>query len=436
MQNFIVVGANPRSSSLGARDRLIPEPAHVETLLHQLQAADLAQAMILTTCDRVEVYATNVLVDPVRHQGAQSGWPPAVEQIIAMLARFAAMPPAEAARHLYVLTGEAAVRHTFAVAASLDGTVVGDPHVSAQFKDAYRMARDAGALGDPLDGLVQAALAAAKQARTQTGIGRAPVSLAAAAVDIAQRVHGNLGAARALLIGVSDIGEVLVQAMRQARLAELSVAHPNPARAETAARLLDCHAAAYPLEVAELARADVIIGCLGDRRFTMTPELVKASLRARRYQPILFIDTAVPGDVDPAVGDLDAAFVYSLDDLETIARGGRKSREREAARAREIVEAEVQAFLRRRAERAAVPVLIGLRRHFETSRQAALRDAGGDAEKATRLLIHRLLHAPSRRLRQAAGETAKSSAELDTYTRALRSLFDLDDAPEEPRDDV
>ncbi len=419
MQDFIVVGANPRSSSLGVRDRLIPEPAAVEPLLHELQAAGLAQAIILTTCDRVEVYA--IALDK-RDAG---------RRVIATLARFGAIPPAEVARHVYIHVGEDAVRHIFAVAASLDGTVVGDPYVIAQVKDAYRSARDAGALGDPLEGLVQAALAAAKKARSRTDIGRAPVSLAAAAVDLSQRVHGDLDAARGLLIGLSDIGEFIAQAMRHARMGDLSVAHPSAARAETGAQLLDCHVAAYPLDFAELARSDVIIGCLGSRRYTITPELVKALLRARRFQPILFIDTAVPGDVDPAVDGLDAAFVYTLDDLEKVARVGRKSRQKEAARARDIVDAEIQTFLRRRAERAAIPVLNALRRHFELSRDVALRDAKGDAARATQLLINRLLHGPSTTLRQAAAAHPKNAAELEEFTRALRTLYDLDAAPEE-----
>jgi glutamyl-tRNA reductase len=166
----------------------------------------------------------------------------------------------------------------------------------------------------------------------------------------------------------------------------------------------------------------------------LTPELVKALLRARRYQPILLIDTAVPGDVDPAVDAIDAAFLYTLDDLEKVARVGLEAREKAAGDARAIIDDEVRAFLRRRAERAAVPVLDALRRHFEASRQAALDDAGGDAEKATRLLVNRLLHSPSTALRSAAAEGGPDAKELDAIARALRTLFSLDDGPGEKRE--
>lgn len=418
MDKLIVVGANPRSSTLGARDRLIPEPAAVPGLLLRLRAAGLEEAMILSTCDRVEVYATE----------CEAG--DAAERIVAMLAGYAAMAAADAGRQLYVLSGEKAVGHVFAVAAALDGTVVGDPHVAAQLKEAWRLARRQGLLGERLDGLLQAAFAAAKQVRTRTGIGRAPVSLVAAAVGLIERVHGDPRQVRALIVGMSEIGEMIAQGMRAAHVAHLSVAHPDPGRAEAAAAELDCHLAAYPLEVAEMARADVVVTCLGARRHVVTPELAKALLRARRYQPILFIDTAVPGDVEPAVDGIDALFRYTLDDLEKVARVGLEAREKAARDARAIIDAEVQAFLRRRAERAAVPVLDALRRHFEVARAAALKDAGGDAEKATRLLVNRLLHTPSAALRSAAASST-DPADLDDFARALTSLFELDGGPEE-----
>ena len=305
--------------------------------------------------------------------------------------------------------------------------MVGDPHVSAQLKDAWRLARAAGLLGDSLDALLQAAFAAAKQVRTKTGVGRAPVSLVAAAVRLIEQVHGDPRAVRALVVGMSEIGEMIAEAMRSQRLAHLSVAHPDAARADAAARLLDCHVASWPLEVAELARADVIVACLGARRHVIDPSLVKRLLRARRYQPILLIDTAVPGDVDPAVDAVDAAFLYTLDDLEKVARVGLEAREKAASDARAIIDLEVRGFLRRRAERAAVPVLDALRRQFEASRRAALDDAGGDGEKATRLLINRLLHEPSLALRKAAGEGDGGATDLDDLARALRTLFGIED---------
>lgn len=415
MENLIVVGANPRSSSLGARDRLIPEPSAVEGLLLRLREAGVARAVMLSTCDRVEVYA----------EECETG--DASRRIIATLAQAALMTPVEAKRHLYVLKAEDAVRHVFAVASALDGTVPGDPHVLAQLKDAWRLARAAGLLGDGLDALLQAAFAAAKQVRSQTGIGRAPVSLVAAAVRLIERVHGDLRAVRGLIVGMSDVGEMIAEAMRSQRLGHLSVAHPDALRADAAARLLGCHVAGWPLEISQLARADVIVTCLGDRRHVIDPDLVKRLLRARRYQPILLIDTAVPGDVDPAVDAVDAAFLYTLDDLEKVARVGLEAREKAADDARALVDLEVRSFLRRRAERAAVPVLDALRCQFEALRQAALEDAGGDGEKATRLLVNRLLHAPSLALRKAAGEMDREAGNLDDLARALRTLFGLGD---------
>ena len=143
-----------------------------------------------------------------------------------------------------------------------------------------------------------------------------------------------------------------------------------------------------------MARADIIVGSLGSRTPVVTVEMTRVALKQRRNRPMVLVDTAIPGDIDPLADRLDGVFLYTLDDLERVARDGRKARESEADAARRIIEEEVSAFLQERAERAAVPALARLRGHFESVRAQALVDAGGDAEKATRLLVNRLLHDP------------------------------------------
>jgi glutamyl-tRNA reductase len=152
--------------------------------------------------------------------------------------------------------------------------------------------------------------------------------------------------------------------------------------------------------------------------------MARAALRKRRNRPIVCVDTAVPGDIDPLADRLDGVFLYTLDDLERVARDGRKARESEVEVARRIIDEEVAAFLLTRAERAAVPALARLRGHFETVRAQALVDAGGDAEKATRLLVNRLLHDPIRRLRDIAGRGGDADGELSRIEDMLKRLFD------------
>jgi glutamyl-tRNA reductase len=411
----LVVGANQRSSSLALRDRLYVEDHAYRSLLEELRRAGIAQALLVSTCDRVEVQAMHA--DPEA----------ASREIVSILARHGGYEPNEIADQLYILTGEAALRHVFAVAASLESTVIGEPHVLGQIKESHRASRAAGLSGSELEAAVQCAFAVAKRVRTETAIGEGPVSVAAAAIELARGVHGDLDRLSCLMIGTGEMGELLAEALRAAGLGRLFVTDTRPARAEAAARALACHT--LPLEglADATGQADIILGCLGSRSPVFTTEMARAALRKRRNRPIVLVDTAVPGDIDPLVDRLDGVFLYTLDDLERVARDGRTARESEVDVARRIIDEEVAAFLLTRAERAAVPALARLRGHFESVRAQALADGGGDAEKATRLLINRLLHDPIRRLREIARRGEDPKGELSRIEDVLRRLFEFAD---------
>jgi glutamyl-tRNA reductase len=415
----LVVGANQRSSSLAVRDRLYVEDHAHRPFLEELRRAGVTQALLVSTCDRVEVQAMHADPDT------------ASREITAVLARHGSYDANEIADQLYVLTGEAALRHVFAVASSLESTVVGEPHVLGQIKQSYRASRSVGLSGSELEAAVQCAFAVAKRVRTETAIGQGPVSVAAAAIDLARGVHGDLDRLSCLMIGTGEMGELLAEALRDAGLGRLLVTDTRAARAEAAARALGCHT--LPLEgLADAAgRADIILGCLGSRSPVVTSDMARTALRKRRNRPIVLVDTAVPGDIDPLADLLDGVFLYTLDDLERVARGGLTAREREVGVARRIIDEEVAAFSTTRAERAAVPALARLRGHFEDVRAQALTDAGGDADKATRLLVNRLLHDPIRRLREIAGRREDGDGELSRIEDMLKRLFDLADQDSE-----
>jgi glutamyl-tRNA reductase len=417
----LVVGVNQRSSSLAVRDRLYVEEHAYRPFLEQLRRAGVTQALLVSTCDRVEVQAMHA--DPVA----------AGRGIVKILARHGGYDPNEIADQLYVLTGEAALRHMFAVAASLESTVIGEPHVLGQIKESHRASRAAGLSGSELEAAAQCAFAIAKRIRTETAIGEGPVSVAAAAVELARRVHGDLDRLCCLMIGTGEMGELLAEALRAAGLGRLFVTDTRAARAEAAARALGCHTA--PLEgLADAAsRADIILGCLGSRTPVVTSDIAKAALRKRRNRPIVLVDTAVPGDIDPLADRLDGVFLYTLDDLERVARDGREARESEVEVARRIIEEGLAAFLLTRAERAAVPALARLRSHFENVRTQALADSGGDAEKATRLLVNRLLYDPMRRLREIAGRSEHPDGELSRVEDVLKLLFERADRDTEQK---
>jgi glutamyl-tRNA reductase len=415
----LVVGANQRSSSLALRDRLyVEEYAHAK-FLEALRRDGITQALLLSTCDRIEVHAMHADPDA------------AGRTIAGVLARHGGFEPGDILPQLYMLEGDAALRHIFAVAASLESTVIGEPHVLGQVKASWKASRAAGLGGSAMEACMQAAIAAAKRVRTETAIGEGPVSVVAAVVELARAVHGDLDRCSALLIGTGEMGELLASGLRAAGLSRIIVTDTRQARGEVAARLLHCHL--LPIEgLAEAApRADIIVGCLGGRTPAVTVEMARSALRRRRNQPIVMIDAALPGDVDPLVDRLDGIFLYTLDDLERVARDGRKARLEAVGQARDIVEQELAAFLRQRAERAAVPALLRLRDRFESERARALADARGDAEKATRLLINRLLHDPTRRLREIAGRRAHDDDEVARIGELLVRLFTAADESDE-----
>ncbi len=412
-----VVGVNHRTGGLTLRDRLFVEDAATPPFLTSACAGGAAGAIVISTCDRVEIV------------GVSERPADAVTAVSGALAAHGEMTATDLAPALFSLHGEAAVRHLFRVASSLESVVIGEPQVLGQLKACHRIAVEAGHVPADLETLMQTAYACAKRVRTETAIGERPVSIAAAAIGLAREIHGDLAAVRALLVGTGDMGELIVQELVKAGLGGLSLVDPVPARAGAASARLG--AAAMPMDrLAEvLAGADIVVAALGGRGHHLSADMVRGALKARRYRPQFLIDAALPRDIDPAVDRLDDAFLYDVQDLERLAMEGMASRENEAAKADAIVDADVAAYLRGRGARAATPALVALRRHVEGLRAEALREAGGDAEKATHLLVSRLLHAPSERLRELAAD----GEDVAWLERTLRDLFRLTDADGEDK---
>jgi glutamyl-tRNA reductase len=418
----VVVGFGHRLASAALRDRMFVEDREIEGVLADLRALGITQAILLSTCDRVEV------------QGAATDPAAFAQSVLRLFAARSLIATEELGRQAHYLVGEEAVRHMFAVAAALDSQVIGEPQVLGQVKEAHRRSRDAGLLGPELDVILQAGYGAAKRARSETALGERPVTLASAAVQVARDVHGELTGCTALLLGSGDMGELLAEHFRAAGLKRLSVTGPNVARSEAMARQLDCHVAVFDPLLPTLIPADIVITAAGTGRFSITAEMVDEALRRRRRRAMLLVDLGVPADIDPAVEPLDGAFRYDLDDLERVAMSGRASRETAAAEAWAIIDAELAAFSRARAGRTAAPAITALRRHFEAHRARVLIEAGGDAVRATELLINRLLHEPSETLRRLAAEAATDPATRRTTERLIYDLFGIDGETGEERD--
>lgn len=409
----LVVGANHRSSSQALRDRLFVADAAAPGFLGRLKRQGVRQAIVLSTCDRVEVQAVHT----------EHG--PAVAAIRAALAEHAGAAADALADETYVLADVDALRHILAVAASLDSLVVGEPHVLGQVKASHRLARDAGMIGAELEDVLGWVYAAAKRVRSETAIGERPVSLAAVAVELAQELHGDLERAAGIALGGGEMTTLVAERLLAAGLGSLVVLEATEARAEASARRLGCHVGLLAELPRRLEDADVVLSGIGGRRHLVTADAVEAALAKRRRRPIFVVDLAVPGDVEPGVLRIEDAFVYGLDDLERIALKGKAIREQEAEAAWRIVESEVDEFRRGRAERAAVPALTLLKRHFEAVGARSLADAGGDAERATRLVIGRLLNGPMNAMRRMATGDDRERREMAALEETIRRLFGL-----------
>jgi glutamyl-tRNA reductase len=408
---LLVIGANHKTASQRLRDSFALVEADLATALEELRGAGLGEVALLATCERIELVTT--CEDAARAQAA----------LAELLRRRGAD---DATTGFYRHAGKAALKHLFAVASALDSLVVGEPQVLGQVKAAHRQAAELGLAGATLETAFAAAYAAARRVRRETRIAERPVSIATAALQLARDIHGDLAGSRALLLGAGEMGELMAEQFQRAGLAQLVICGP-PGRAERVAQRLRAHVGALePLDPA-LAAADIVIAALGSGRAVLTRARVAAALRQRPTRPIFVIDTAIPADAEPSVNDLDGVFLYDLGDLERAALAGRATRQAASADAWHILEAELEDFAARRAARRAVPAVVALRAHVEALRQAALTEAGGDAEAATRLLANRLLHDPSEVLR---GMMAAMPGEAETMERLLRRLFRLDDGEE------
>jgi glutamyl-tRNA reductase len=427
--NILLLGMNHRTASLTLRERYAVED--VRPLLTKLVAdADIEEAVLLSTCNRVEVVATTRRPDAARIR---------LRSFIGRDLAEASQAPGDEAvdEALYEYRDASAVRQVFRVACSVDSQVVGEPQILGQVKDAYRAAVDCGACGPILSRLYQRAFATAKRVRGETRIAERPVSVAHVAVDLAEQIFESLQDKSALLVGAGEMIELALGILRRHGLTAIRIANRTPARAEKLASQFDASAHGLSELPELLPSADVVLTCIAETTPILTVENVSQVLRARRGRPIFVIDIGVPRNVDPGVNDLDNVYLYDLDDMSGVADANAEERRREVVRAEEIVAEEQQLFEGWLAALGAVPTIRLLRERAEAVRVGELerrlgslqldesQQSGVDA--LTRSIVNKLLHVPLSRLRKEV-----EPDEALVYLEAARTLFGLDaDATEE-----
>ncbi len=423
---ILLTGLNHRSAPIELRERLVvedPAPA-----LRKLVAEEeVDEAVLLSTCNRVELIALTRAPEAARHRLRSFFRRDLGGDDLAALG--------DVRDYLYEFAGAEAVRHVLRVASALDSMVLGEPQILGQTKDAYRDAMDCKACGPILGRLFQNAFATAKRVRTETRIAERPVSLARVAVGLARQIFDEFADKQALLIGAGEMIEAALESLRSDGLVTVRVANRTPERAaELAVRF---GATAHGLDELEtlLAQADVVLTSIGGNRPILTRPLVAAALRVRRNRPIFVIDLGVPRNAAPEIDSLDNVYRYDIDDLGSIADGNAQERSREAARGEAIVLEQQQHFEGWLAALRAVPTIRHLRtraeeiRHREAQRvlgRLALPAADEAAVQAlTRSIVNKILHEPVSRLRREA-----EREEGLVYLEAARGLFGLD--AEEP----
>jgi glutamyl-tRNA reductase len=414
---ILVVGLSHETAPVAVREAMAFPKEVLASALERVRAeAGLAEAMILSTCNRVEVYG---------RADKDAG-----QALADFMARFHGRPAEELAPHLFRLEGEAAVRHAFRVAASLDSMVLGEAQILGQVKEAYEAAEKAGALGAVLNGLRMRSIAAAKRARTETAIGRNAVSLSHVAVELATKIFGDLRGRQVLLVGAGKMSELAARQMvkRGARASVLG--GRTLEKAEQLAAALGGRAA--PLEAlrGELARADVVISGTGAPGIVIRREDVEAAQAVRHGRPLFLIDIAVPRDIAEDAARVASVFLYDIDDLQKVATANLRERKKESAAAEALIEGEVREFLEWRRSLEIVPLVVELRRRADEIRKAEIERArhrlgplSAEQEKAleaaTSAIVNKLLHAPTVRLKELAGNGQAEHVGL------VRRIFDL-----------
>jgi glutamyl-tRNA reductase len=422
--NLIVIGISHKTAPVALRERYAFPEADPEAALRSLSGQeDLLEAVVISTCNRVELIVA--VADPSRALEAGRAW----------LAKAHGETPEAIAGHVYVHERAEAARHVFRVASSLDSLVVGEPQILGQVKDAYRAASQAGSVGPLLNRLLHRAFSVAKRVRSETGVAEAAVSVSAMAVQLAMRIFDTLDDKRILLLGAGEMVKTAARHLRAQGATRLTVLNRTLERAEALAREVGGEAA--PLDALPLAlpAADIVIASLADSPGVVSAAAVREALHKRDNRTMFFIDIAVPRNIDPAVNDLDNAYLYNLDDLGGLAEANARGRQAEATRAEAIVREEADAFMRWITSLEAVPTITNLTAWGDAVRRAELEKAlaslGPVPEETRRVLeglanaiVRKLLHRPIARIRSEseAGGGKQSVA-------AAKHLFDLDDDP-------
>ncbi len=380
------------------------------------------EAAVLSTCNRTELYAASAL---------PSGIDAAIDSTAHFLADYHQVPYSELRPYLYTLPHDNAVRHAFRVASGLDSMVLGEPQILGQMKDAVRQADAAGGLGTYLHQLFQRSFSVAKEIRSSTEIGAHSVSMAAAAVKLAQRIFDTISEQNVLFIGAGEMIELCATHFAAQTPNSLTIANRTLERGAALAHRFNGRAMRLASLPEQLASFDIVVSCTASTLPIIGLGMVERAIKQRRHKPIFMVDLAVPRDIEAEIGRLNDVFLYTVDDLGSAVQTGLEQRQSAVAQAEVIIETRVQSFMHWLDTRAVVPVIQDLHDSSEQIRMLELERArrmlarGGDAEAVlealSKGLTAKFLHGPQQALHHAHGdERARLAALLPQLFRTRR----------------
>ena len=401
---LLVTGVSHKTAPVEVRERLAFREETLAAALEELRSQPgVSEALILSTCNRVEiVVTTDDQTDPRAITDA-------------FLSARKAIDPAKLGPHIYRREGKEAIHHVFRVAASLDSMVVGEPQILGQLKAAYGHAKDCGAVCGWLDTLLTKSFGVAKRIRSETGIGQMAVSVSYAAVELARKIFGSLNGRTIMIVGAGKMSELAARHLRRSGASHVFVTNRTHERAVEMAALFQGTPVEYTRFVSMLPEVDIVITSSGAPHYVLHHEEMQRVIAARRNKPMFLIDIAVPRNIDPKVNDIDNIFLYDIDDLQEVVNANLRERMKEADHAEAMVAEEVDRMMARLKVAEVTPTIVSLQEQLEQIRVGEMEKVRRKfgvmtpqqeeaLEALTRGIINKIAHGPISELRNHAGQ--------------------------------
>ncbi len=423
--SIVLVGVNHKTAPVEVRELLaFSEKACAEGLRTLVDGEVLREGLIVSTCNRVEILTA------VSSERFKEG----LERITDFLSRSRSLPREVLGEHLYSHTEDQAVRHVFRVASSLDSMVVGEPQVLGQVRRAYSIALEAGTAGRVLNRLIHQAFHVAKRVRNETGIAANAVSISYMAVELGKKIFGSLKGQSVLLLGAGEMAELCARHLINAGVSRVLIANRTGDSSQRLANEFGGEPVNFERIAEYLPEADIVVCSTGAGEYVVTAAMAREALNRRRNRPAFFIDISVPRNLDPAIGDLPNAFVFDIDDLESVVSSNIREREREAERAGLIVESEVMQFQQRLRVMDIGPTIGALRRRLQDIARAELarqRNRLGPLTPEQESAIEKLLISTVNKVSHPLMDRMRRSYDAGDADdlQAWREILDLEDSP-------